>query len=223
MKKNLLTLVFSFGLMTLGFAQVFDEPTVFDYEATKYDLSLNVAPVLVGDYPLDLLFRKHYISKNGKNVAFRLGATLGANAGSSDLNNSNGSTVRNNGQSFQAYLGKEWQKTFHQKILGYYGGDVYAGYGRSFNDFTPNDPNQTSTSTSQNFANIGAVGFLGMRYHLSRHFSISAETSANLNFTHSASTTKSTTQNNVNETDISSNGFGFSLSPLRAIRFSFHF
>lgn len=220
MKKRLLILLFCFGLSALGFAQEFDEPTVFDYAKTKYELSLNIAPVLVGEYPFDLLYRKHYVNKNGKNVALRLGGSIGANFGQFE---NNGNKQDQNGQSFQVYIGKEWQKTFHPRIIGYYGTDLSFGYGRSFSELNPVDPNQTVTSRRTTTANIGATAFLGMRYHLSKHFSISAETSGRINYSNMTVYDLQSNQTGSGETSIQNNNLGLFLSPLRAIRFSFHF
>jgi hypothetical protein len=224
MKKRLLILLFCFGFVAIGFAQETTEPTVFDYAKTKHELSLNIAPVLVGEYPFDLLYRKHYVSKNGKNVAFRLGAGLYANLGSVQMEDAAGiDEGSNNGQSFQAYLGREWQRNFHSRIIGYYGADFSFGYGRSFNEFIPNDPNQNSVSTKTSGINFGAIGFLGMKYHLSKHFSISAETSAFLSYYQTTRTDLSSNSTLSGDETIKSNDFRLSQTPLRAIRFAFHF
>lgn len=223
MKKRLLILLFCFGLSALGFAQETAEPTVFDYAKTKHELSLNIAPVLVGEYPFDLLFRKHYVNKNGKNVALRLGASLNANLGSFETDNPGGNSQSNNGQTLQAYIGKEWQRTFHPRIIGYYGTDLSVGYGRYSNDVTPNDPSQVSGYTTHSVANLGAVGFLGMKYHFSKHFSLSVETSAQLNFSRSIESITESTQTAFGEQTTRRNNFALSMSPLRAIRFAFHF
>lgn len=220
MKKRLLILLFCFGLSALGFAQETADPTVFDYAKTKHELSLNIAPVLVGEYPFDLLYRKHYVNKNGKNVALRLGGSIGANFGQFE---NNGNKQDQNGQSFQVYIGKEWQKTFHPRIIGYYGADLSFGYGRSFNELNPVDPNQTVTSRRTTTANIGATAFLGMRYHLSKHFSISAETSGTINYSNMTVYDLQSNQAGSGETSIQNNNLGLFLSPLRAIRFAFHF
>ncbi|MCF1751604.1 hypothetical protein [Mariniradius sediminis] len=223
MKKRLLILLFCFGLSALGFAQETAEPTVFDYAKTKHELSLDIAPIIDGSYPTNLLYRRHYVSKKGKNVALRLGGSIGANVGQFENNSPGGNVQDLNGQSFQVYIGKEWQKTFHPRIIGYYGTDLSFGYGRSFNEFTPNDPNQLPTTRRTTSANIGGTAFLGMRYHLSKHFSISAETSGTINYTNMTIYDFRDTQTSSGEQTIQNNNLGLFLSPLRAIRFSFHF
>lgn len=220
MKKSLSILLFCFGLSALCFAQETAEPTVFDYAKTKHELSLNIAPVLVGEYPFDLLYRKHYVNKNGRNVALRLGGSIGANFGQFE---NDGNKQDQNGQSFQIYIGKEWQKTFHPRIIGYYGTDLSFGYGRSFNEYNPVDPNQTVTSRRTTTANVGATAFLGMKYHLSKHFSISAETSGTINYSNMTVYDLQSNQTGSGETSIQNNHLGLFLSPLRAIRFAFHF
>lgn len=220
MKKSLLILFFCFGFVAIGFAQETPEPPVFDYAKTKHELSLNIAPIIQGNYPFDLLYRKHYVNKNGKNVALRLGATVGANVGSIETTPANGYLQNQNGQSLNIMIGKEWQKAFHPRIIGYYGGDFFTGFGRYANTNTPNDPNQPVTNRTTTMVNVGGTGFLGMRYHLSRNFSISAETAAQVQYSHSSVNEESV---GFDSQKITSGNLSLSMIPLRAIRFAFHF
>jgi hypothetical protein len=220
MKRSLLTAMLCFGTVISSLAQETEQPTVFDYAKTKHEFSLNIAPVLVGDFPFDLLYRKNYLNKNGKNVALRLGGSIGANFGQFETD---GNKQDQNGQSFQVYIGKEWQKTFHPRIVGYYGADLSFGSGRSFNETIPVDPNQVTTSRRTTTANVGATAFLGMKYHLSKHFSISAETSGTINYSNMTIYDLQGNQPGSGETSIQNNNLGLFLSPLRVIRFAFHF
>jgi hypothetical protein len=216
MKKLLILSLFLSTLITQVSAQESAEKTVFDYSETKHEFSLDLAPIILGQYPNNLLYRNHYVSKNGRNVALRVGAILNANLTSTQADGGNPNDVNTNNQGINVYVGKEWQKTFHPRIIGYYGVDFGAGFGR--NEIRNNF--QGDNVLKSTYFNLNSIGFLGLRYHFSKHFSISAETSAALNF--------NTGTNRIERPDVPTinenfNSVGLSMSPLRAIRFAFHF
>lgn len=222
MKNGFLITLLVTGIQFSTFAQETSEDKIFDYAETKHELSLDMAPIIQGNYPSGLLYRQHYVSKNGKNVALRLGAQLNANIASTENSTSapDPDLVDRNYQNLNVFIGKEWQKQIQSRIIGYYGADLNLGYSRSSFNNTPGSTNQTDFTNKDNSYSIGTIGFLGMRYHFSKHFSISAETGANLSFYSSTSETNSNT-NAASKSKLNSLGFG--MIPLRAIRFSFHF
>lgn len=220
MKKLTLFFLLFIVIISQTIAQESTEKTVFVYAETKHELSLDIAPVILGLYPDNLLYRKHYVSKNGKNVALRLGANLNADVSSRENDGGTLNTINRNNQGINIYVGKEWQKTFHKRIIGYYGIDFGTGFGRSSYNVQPDDPNQIQFTQKSTSFNLNSTGFLGMRYHFSKHFSVSAETSAMVNF--NAGTNKSNRQN-VDELDTNFSEIRLSMTPLRAIRFAFHF
>ncbi|MCL6259039.1 hypothetical protein M3O96_08075 [Aquiflexum sp. TKW24L] len=216
MKKLSILFLFVIAVIAQVSAQESTEKSVFDYSETKHEFSLDLAPIILGQYPSNLLYRNHYVSKNGKNVALRLGANLNANFSSNQNDDGNQNDLNRNNQGINVYVGKEWQKTFHPRIIGYYGVDFGAGFGR--NEIR-NTYQSTNTINSTSF-NLNSIGFLGLRYHFSKHFSVSAETSASLNF--------NTGTNRIERPDVPTinenfNSVGLSMAPLRAVRFSFHF
>jgi hypothetical protein len=224
MKIGFLITLLVTGIHFCTFAQETSADKIFDYSETKHEFSLNIAPIIVGSYPADLLYRRHYISKNGKNVALRVGATLGADMRSLDLDSPSGGNVQKiNSQSFGVYIGKEWQRNIHPRILGYYGADLASSYGREFNDFKDNNLSQPSSTSEYTFLNLGAVGFLGMRYHFSENFSLSVETSASFNYSKSTNSISQFTQTALGYQTTKRNSLNLNMSPLSAIRFSFHF
>jgi len=216
MKKLSIAFLLFIAVITQSAAQESTEKTVFDYAETKHEFSLDIAPIIFGSYPSNLLYRQHYVSKNGKNVALRLGAVINADFISTKNNNGNQNDLNRNNQGINLFVGKEWQKTFHKRILGYYGLDFGAGFGR--NEIT--DPNQSNNTVKSSSFNLNSTGFLGLRYHFSKHFSVSAETSAALNFSSGTNKIGSLGAPTINQNFSS---FGLSMSPLRAIRFAFHF
>lgn len=216
MKKLSILFLFLCAILPQVSAQESSEKTVFDYSETKHEFSLDLAPIILGQYPNNLLYRNHYISKNGRNVALRVGAIVNADFGSYIFDGGNQNDLYSNSQGINVYIGKEWQKTFHPKILGYLGMDFGAGFGRS----EIMDPNRGNDSINRSFFNFNSTGFLGVRYHFSKHFSVSAETSASLNFNSSTNIIETPNNPIINEYFTS---FGLSMSPLRAIRFAFHF
>lgn len=220
MKKLLILFLFVIAVIAQASAQESTEKTVFDYSETKHEFSLDLAPVILGQYPSNLLYRNHYVSKNGRNVALRLGAYLNADVSSSENEGGNLNTLNRDNQGLNIYVGKEWQKIFQKRIIGYYGIDFGTGFSRSSFDVQPNDPNQLQYTQKSTSFNLNSTGFLGIRYHFSKHFSVSAETSATVNFN---TGTNKTISPNVDESETSFSGVGLSMSPLRAIRFSFHF
>lgn len=216
MKKLSILFLFLCAILPQVSAQESSEKTVFDYSETKHEFSLDLAPIILGQYPNNLLYRNHYVSKNGRNVALRVGAIVNADFGSYIFDGGNQNDLYSNSQGINVYIGKEWQKTFHPKILGYLGMDFGAGFGRS----EIMDPNRGNDSINRSFFNFNSTGFLGMRYHFSKHFSVSAETSASLNFNSATNIIETPNNPIINEYFTS---FGLSMSPLRAIRFAFHF
>ena len=222
MKKLTLFFLLFIVVISQTFAQGLSEKPVFDYAETKHELSLDIAPIINGLYPSNLLYRQHYISKKGNNVAFRLGAQLMANIASTE--NSTWAPVPDlvdrNYQNLNVSIGKEWQKQIQSRIIGYYGADLNLGYGRSSFNSTPGSTNQNDFTNKEYSYSIGTIGFLGMRYHFSKHFSVSAESGANLSF-HSSTSEVISNTNAASKTKLNSLGFG--MIPLRAIRFAFHF
>lgn len=216
MKKLSILFLFLIAVIAQASAQESTVKTFFDYSETKHEFSLDLAPIILGQYPSNLLYRNHYVSKNGKNVALRLGAILNGNFTSTQTDGGNQIDANTNQQGINIYVGKEWQKTFHTRIIGYYGVDFGAGFGRNeIRNAFQGDNVVNSTSF-----NLNSTGFLGLRYHFSKHFSVSAETSAALNFNTGTNRTERPDVPTINE---NFNSVGLSMSPLRAIRFSFHF
>jgi hypothetical protein len=216
MKKLSIAFLLLIAIITHSNAQESTEKIVFDYSETKHEFSLDLAPIILGQYPSNLLYRNHYVSKNGKNVALRLGAILNANFSSNQNDDGTQNDLNRNNQGINVYVGKEWQKTFHPRILGYYGVDFGVGFSRN----ASNNPNQGNSSMNSTSFGLNSTGFLGLRYHFSKHFSVSAETSAALNFHTGTTTIERPDVPTINE---NYNSVGLSMSPLRAIRFSFHF
>lgn len=203
-------------------AQVATEKTVFDYNETKHELSLDVAQLILGNYPSDLLYRKHYISKNGKNVAFRLGAMVNANFGTTENLGGNPNSSENQNVRINLYIGKEWQKTIQKKIIGYYGLDFGVGYSETYLaiDTDDNNTNFAPLNQSSYGLHVNATGFLGVRYNLSKHFSLSTETALSAGFNHHIQENKFA---GVSSPNTVNNNFNFGMMPLRAVRFAFHF
>ncbi|TVP45318.1 MAG: hypothetical protein EA341_15345 [Mongoliibacter sp.] len=220
MKKALAIAFLITAISFSSFSQEKSSDPVFDYSETKHELSLDIAPIIGGNYPSNLLYRQHYVSKKGNDVAFRLGARIGASISSTESDNSTPENISRNNQNFSVFLGKEWQKQIQSRIIGYYGVDLELGYGRFYFDASNTTDGRVFTNQVDNFFNIGTIGFLGMRYHFTQHFSVSAETAANLNYSNSRF--EGTFENNVNNTQ-RTNSLGLSMIPLRAIRFAFHF
>lgn len=216
MKKLSILFLFLCAFRTQVSAQESTEKSVFDYSETKHEFSLNIAPIIQGNYPSSLLYRNHYVSENGRNVALRLGAIINADFSSTKSGSGSLNDLNRNNQGINLYAGKEWQKTFHPRIIGYYGVDFGVGFGRN----EIRNTYQSNSKINSTSFNLNSTGFLGMRYHFSKHFSLSAETSAALNF--NTGTNKIENPNNpyIRENFTS---FGLSMAPLRAIRFAFHF
>jgi hypothetical protein len=216
MKKLSILFLFLVASIAQVSAQNSTEKTLFDYSETKHEFSLDIAPIIQGNYPSSLLYRNHYVSENGKNVALRLGAIINADFSSTKSGTGSQNDLNRNNQWINVFAGKEWQKTFHPRIIGYYGVDFGVGFGRS----QIKNPNQIYNSIYTTSFNLNSTGFLGLRYHFSKHFSASAETSAALNFNTGTNRTESPNNPSIRENFSS---FGLSMAPLRAIRFAFHF
>lgn len=220
MKKTLGIAFLITAISFSSFSQEKPSDPVFDYSETKHELSLDIAPIINGNYPGSLLYRRHYKTKSDKNVALRFGLSLSSSdfrTVESDFTPINSTDFQNHFYAFT--IGKEWQKNFTTKIMGYYGIDLGFAYSGSSSKPNADDPTIITTQKNDSF-NYAGIGFLGMKYHFSRHLSISAETGASARFNHTIYTEKrgiSTAEKNKSQS------FGLSFIPLSAIRFAFHF
>lgn len=216
--KNLLLIALLVSV--ISFQALAQEKPVFDYSETRHELSLDIAPIIVGNYPSGLFYRQHYVSQKGNNVAFRLGARIGASTSRTESDDSSPETTARNNQNINVFVGKEWQKQIQSRIIGYYGADLDLGYGRNYFDAGgPSTGRVFTTQVNQSF-NVGTIGFLGMRYHFTKHFSVSAETGVYLSYTTGRS--EGVFDNNVTTTQRTSS-INLGMIPLRAIRFALHF
>ncbi|PRY86992.1 hypothetical protein [Mongoliibacter ruber] len=216
MKDLLLIALFLGAISSQAFAQ---EKPIFDYEETKHELSLDVDPIINGNYPSTLLYRRHYKTKNDKNVALRFGLNFSSDFRTveTDFTPINSTDFQNHFYAFT--IGKEWQKNLTTRMMGYYGIDLGFAYSGSSSKPNADDPAFITTQKNDSF-NYSGIGFLGMKHHFSRHFSVSAETGVSARFNHSIYTEKrGISVEEKNETQ----SIGLSFIPLRAIRFAFHF
>jgi hypothetical protein len=222
MHRFLLVFVLLTAVSSFSQAQEATENTIFDYSETRHEFSLDLAPIILGNYPGDLLYRKHYISKNGKNVALRVGAMVNANFGSTENLGGNPNSSENQNVRLNLYIGKEWQKTIQKKIIGYYGLDFGVGYSETYLaiDTDDNNPNFAPLNQSSFGLHVNATGFLGVRYHISKHFSLSTETALLAGFNHHI---QENSFAGVSSPNTVNNNFNFGMMPLRAVRFAFHF
>jgi len=216
MKKLTIFLFLLSAVISKSLAQESAEKTVFDYADTQHEFSLDILPIINGNYPGSLLYRKHYLTKNGKNAALRFGLNFENNFQKveTDFAPITSTNYRNNG--FGLSMGKEWQKNFTPRNMGYYGVDLGFGYSGSS---IQRDPNSFSIHKSNNF-NYSALGFIGMKHHFSKNFSVSAESGVSGIFSNSSNTNNS---GDASEQKTSTQRFGISLIPIRAVRFAFHF
>lgn len=221
MRKALIISLLILVFCSTSFSQEMQKTTIFDYSEDKHEFSLDISPVLLGNFPSSLLYRNHYISKKGKNVAFRLGANFSGSFTSQKNEETPLSKVDLNSHQINFLIGKEWQKTIQNRILAYYGMDLNLGYGRSSTGGNFINLPETSFSSINTSYSVSAIGFVGMKYHLSRHFSISAESGLNAGFTNSNSSNK--TENPNFSENMRRSSLFFEMLPLRAIRFAFHF
>lgn len=214
MKKLSIFLFLLSAVLNQSFAQESSEKPLFDYAETQHEFSLDILPVIMGNYPSSLLYRKHYKTKNDKNAALRFGLYFdnGIQIHESDFTQINSTTYENNSIGFS--IGKEWQRNFTPRNMGYYGADLGFSYSGSS---IKRDPDLVPAQKS-NFFNYSAIGFIGMKHHFSKNFSVSAESGVNAIYSHS----NNTNFGNPDE-KTSTQRFNFSFLPIRALRFAFHF
>lgn len=72
MKKTFILLFFVLAIFSTTHAQE------FDYQINPYEIGIDIIPILGGNYPYSLFFRKNHQMSSGKNRAWR-GVISGSN------------------------------------------------------------------------------------------------------------------------------------------------
>lgn len=195
----------------------------FDYQQTKHEFSLDLLPVIQGSNPVNLLYRKHYISKKGNDVGLRLGLQVGSSLaiGYTSDNQSNDMNIKSH--NYHLSIGKERQIPMSKNILSYYGVDFGTRYSSFKSTPATDDPDVTPFQSTHSTFDFSSTGFLGVRYHLSPWFSIGAETALSLYYNFSSTTRTFTYPQDISTTKQTYDNLGLRMDPVRSIRFAYHF
>lgn len=222
MKKLSIFLFLLSAVLNHSFAQESTDKPLYDYAETQHEFSLDILPMIMDNYPSSLLYRKHYKTKNDKNAALRFGLHLNSQFQTieSDVAQINLINTRSNGIGLT--VGKEWQKNFTPRNMGYYGVDLGFGFSESRNEQNFESSGSVNIQDNNNF-NFSSIGFIGMKHHFSRNFSISAETGVSAGLNQNYQNTYSKNQGRTEEDKRTTQSFSLSLIPIRALRFAFHF
>lgn len=222
MKKLTVFLFLLSAVLNQSFGQDSTEKPIYDYAETQHEFSLDILPIIIGQYPSSLLYRKHYQTKNGKNAALRFGLHLNSQFQTMESDAAQINVTNTRGNGIALTVGKEWQKNFTPKNMGYYGVDLGVGFSES-----RNEQNFESTGSvniqDNNYFNFSSTGFIGMKHHFSRNFSVSAESGVSAGFNQNYQNNHSKNQGRTVEDKRTTQSFHLSLIPIRALRFAFHF
>ena len=216
MKKLSIFLFLLAAILNQSFAQESSEKPFYNYDETQHEFSLDILPIINGHYPASLLYRKHYKTKNDKDAALRFGLNFTNNyhVAKSDFTPINSTSQHNNNVGFS--IGKEWHRNFTPRNMGYYGVDLHFGY----SEFKINrDPDSFPNEKRSTFS-YSSIGFIGMKHHFSKNFSVSAESGISAMFSHSNNINN---DGNLGEEKTSIQHFTLVLLPINALRFAFHF
>ena len=220
--KTAILSIFALFLSLSTFAQQAD-PARFDYQNNKHEFSLDLLPIIDGSYPFDLLYRKHYSSKKGNNVALRLALQLGSSFSANETSESQSLDTNISSHNYHVSVGKERQIPVNKNILSYFGVDFGAGYSNSAVKPRQDNADPGFVKSSHDSVNFSSTGFLGFKYHISPNFSIGAETALSVYYNHT-STTRAIESNTAIDTGKSSHdNFGLRMNHIRSIRFAYHF
>lgn len=220
--KTAIFFTFALFVSLSVFAQQSD-PTRFDYQQHKHEFSLDLLPIIDGSYPFDLLYRKHYISKKGNNVALRLALQLGSSFSANETSESQSLGTNLSSHNYHISVGKERQIPVNKSILSYFGVDFGAGYSNSTVKPMQDDVNSGFVKSSHDGVNFSSTGFLGFKYHISSNFSIGAETALSVYYSHTSTTRTFESNIDIDASKSSHNNFGLRMNHIRSIRFAYHF
>jgi len=221
MKKSIF---FAFALFVSlsAFAQQPDQAR-FDYQQSKHEFSLDLLPIIDGSHPFDLLYRKHYISKKGNDVALRLALQLGSSFSANETSESESLGTNISLHNYHISVGKEKQIPVSKNIQSYFGVDFGAGYSNSAVKPLQDDLNSGFVKSSQNAFNFSSTGFLGFKYHISPNFSIGAETALSVYYNHTSTTRTFETNTDIDTSKSTNDNLGLRMNHIRSIRFAYHF
>ena len=174
-------------------------------------------------YPIDLLYRKHYISKKGNNVALRLALQLGSSFSANETSENQSLGTNISLHNYHVSVGKERQIPVSKKIQSYFGVDFGAGFSNSSVKPMQDDVNSGFVKSSQDAVNVSSTGFLGFKYHISPNFSIGAETALSVYYSHTSTTRTFESNTDIGTSKSSFDNLGLRMDHIRSVRFAYHF
>lgn len=221
--KKVTLFIFALLVSLSTFAQEADQAR-FDYQQSRHEFSLDLLPIIDGSYPFDLLYRKHYLSKKGNNVALRLALHLGNSFSANETSENQNVGTKISSHNYHVSVGKERQITVNRNILSYFGVDFGAGYSNSSTKpIQDGDANPGFMKSSHDGVNFSSTGFLGFKYHISSNLSIGAETALSIFYNHTSITRTFEPNTDIGASKSSHDNFGLRMNHIRSIRFAYHF
>jgi len=127
MKKILLSIFTALLSLTI-LAQETEKPLVYDYDATRHEIAMDIVPLLGGNLPASFFYRKNYLSSSGQQIGFRLNLAAGNNLNNVDRIIGYTNFTKEAVLNYMISVGTEWQKPVMKNFIGYSGLDLGIGF-----------------------------------------------------------------------------------------------
>jgi len=224
MKKVLLSIFAAVISLPIA-AQESEKPLVYDYEATKHEIAIDIVPLLGGDLPLSFFYRKNYLSPQGKQRGFRVGLAATNQFNPVDVVIDNTNFTKEAILNYFISVGKEWQKPVLHNFIGYTGADFGVGlFSQRFSGVEGPRPGPGETeSVRVQSLNYSLTYFWGVKYHILPRLSVFAEMGIAANYLDNRTFEKKNFFDARSERIDSFDNFSLNLLPLRALRVAYHF
>lgn len=224
MKKVLLSFLLAVISLPL-LAQVPDKPLIYDYEATRHEIAMDIIPIFGGNIPTSFFYRKNYTGANERQVGFRLGLIVGNQSSTNDMTINNTDFTRETRLDYFLSLGKEWQTPLTNNFIGYRGVDLGVGFNSQRFHGIEGRMAGPGDIVSYRFQDItyNVTGFWGVKYHLLSRLSVFAEMGIAASYIDSSTFVRQNFFDSSSERINTANNFKLNLLPVRTLRVAYHF
>jgi hypothetical protein len=219
--KILLAILLFSSSVVMAQSEDENEKRVYNYEETKHELAVSLLPILRGEVPSSLFYRKNYLSPKGRNMGFRMNMVFQNEFNSNFLFEEAVNFRKNRELTYEITMGLERQKFINDKFIAYGGVDLGFGFANARFFDRIGQPAGESEFFNIDVMRYSAANFWGVKYHFNPRLSFSAETGFEVFYANSVF--KNGSSFTPTDRESGPETFGLNLLPLKALRISYHF